>query len=296
MIQYLWQLNQTLSLDTYFRADHNHGIFANRGLMRLTMYFTEFAKHPQWKKLFIERYNILLNTLISADGAYREATTHYTGEVIKNLMMAIDESKKSNFELDPFFNKKLKDLTMFLAHTLSPDGTDPGYGDAEHGSNHRATIRSVAEALDDEQLRYLYTNGTKGEHPGFTSKLYPDGRYLVMRDGYDDDAWTMQTNWGIGDGRSHTHPDNLSLTMYAYGKYLVADPGRYTYTDNKYPNWLRQSTQSHNVVDINETTQGIVTDKMNSFVTNDGFDYFSGTSTAVKDKNAKPYNLSLIHI
>lgn len=290
MIQYMWQLSQTLSQESYFRADHNHGIFANRGLMRLTMYFTEFAKHPQWKKLFIDRYNILLNTLIYADGAYREATTNYTAEVIKNLMMAVDESKASNFELDPYFNKKLKDLTMFLAHMISPTGSDPSYGDAEHGLNHKKTIQDVAEALNDDQLRYMYSNGAKGEYPGFTSKLYPQGRYLVMRDGYDEDAWIMHTNWGIGDGRSHTHPDNMSLTMYAYGKYLVADPGRFNYTDNIYSNWLRNTTQAHNVVNINQTNQGIVSDKVDTFLTNDGFDYFSGTSTSTKDKNAKPFD------
>lgn len=290
MIQYLWQLTQTLSQESYFRKDHNHGIFANRGLMRLTMYFTEFSKHPQWKQLFIDRYNILLNTLIYDDGAYREATTHYTSEVIKNLLMAVDESEASNFELDPYFNKKLKDLTMFLGHTLSPAGTDAAYGDSEHASNHKEVIHDIAEALDDDELRYLYSNGTQGDYPGFTSKLYPQGRYLVMRDGYDDDAWIMQTNWGIGDGRSHTHPDNLSLTLYAHGKYLVADPGRFNYTDNIYSNWLRNTTQAHNVVNINETNQGLTSDTVDTFVTNDGFDYFAATSNATKDENAKPYD------
>lgn len=290
MIQYLWLLTQTMSQETYFRADHNHGIYANRGLMRLTMFFTEFSKHPQWKQLFIDRYNILLNTLISADGAYREATTHYTSEVARLLLTALDESKASNFELDPFFNKKLKDLTMYLGHTLSPAGTNAAYGDADHGANHKSVIKNIAEALDDDELRYLYSNGTKGEYPGFTSKLYPQGRYLVMRDGYDDDAWIMQTNWGIGDGRSHTHPDNLSLTLYAHGKYLVADPGRFNYTDNIYSNWLRNTTQAHNVVNINETNQGLTSDTANLFVTNDGFDYFTATSRATKDANAKPYN------
>lgn len=287
MLQYFWQMSKTLSLDSYFRADHNHGIFANRGLMRLTLYFTEFSENDDWHKLFIDRYNLNLNTLVYADGAYREATSLYTSDVANNLLMAINESKTSNFELDPFFVKKTSDLTMFLAHILSPTGGDPGYGDAEIGVSRLSVVRSISEALNIEKAKYIYTNGREGEHPGFTSKVYPDGRYLVMRDGYDRDAWLMHTNWGIGDGRSHTHSDNLSLILYAYGKWLVADPGRFNYTDNPISNWLRYSTEAHNVVNINNSRQPMSSDTLNSFVTNDRFDFFTATSKAIPDNAGK---------
>ena len=76
---------------------------------------------------------------------------------------------------------------------------------------------------------------------------------------------------------SHNHPDDLGIAMYAYGKRHLVDPGRYGYDENSEEAlWLRRTTEAHNTIEVDDTAQGYIKSELEKWISNDGYDYYSG--------------------
>ena len=77
--------------------------------------------------------------------------------------------------------------------------------------------------IDDEELAYVATNGHIGKLPDNPTTHYPVGLRTYMRSSWDEDALALAiTAKGVG---SHGHFDMLSLSMFAYGQYLLTIAG-----------------------------------------------------------------------
>ena len=91
---------------------------------------------------------------------------------------------------------------------------------------------------------------------GARSADFPDGGYFVQRSGWDRDARLLIFDCGpLGEG-GHGHYDLLSFEAFAYGRPLVVDPGRFTYSEEP-PNlrrWFR-GTAAHNTVTVDGLDQ-----------------------------------------
>ena len=72
---------------------------------------------------------------------------------------------------------------------------------------------------------------------------------------YADERWLVLDAGPLGDG-GHGHYDALHFEAYAYGRPLVVDPGRYTYSESG-PNWRRwfKGTAAHNTVTVDGLDQ-----------------------------------------
>ncbi len=84
--------------------------------------------------------------------------------------------------------------------------------------------------------------------PEWTSRYLPDAGHAVFRSGWDADAvWMLLVAEG-GDARKtvHDHADGLSLSMAAYGEYLLLDPGYYK--PNPLNNARTSAPEAHNKI------------------------------------------------
>ena len=72
---------------------------------------------------------------------------------------------------------------------------------------------------------------------------------------FADERWLLLDAGPLGDG-GHGHYDALHLEAYAYGRPLVVDPGRYTYSESG-PNWRHwfKGTAAHNTVTVDGLDQ-----------------------------------------
>ncbi|MEG1442232.1 MAG: heparinase II/III family protein, partial [Oscillospiraceae bacterium] len=77
---------------------------------------------------------------------------------------------------------------------------------------------------------------------------------MILRSGWGNDDIYISSN-ADGNMGGHGHSDDMVLNMFAYGKYLLADPRYINYdTDNPYRTW-QISSRGHNVVEINGFSQ-----------------------------------------
>ena len=280
-IKNFWQLAKFLTFPANYRPDHNHGCFQVRGLQKVTVYMPEFRDYSDWKDLFIYRWNELARNLM-ANNDYREGTTAYAGTVLNIFNNALLDADYYGFELGRDFEKYTLKLALYLAQVTFPNGVDIQLGDSD-ASDQYSIIKNTMEILEDDAIQYMITNGEDGVHPGCDS-LYLEGsnKLAVMRSGWTQDDLVMVINAASADGRSHTHPDNLSLVAYAYGQRLLVDPGRNNYNDTEVSNWLRLSTESHNTITIDGKSQAIASGNVSLFQTNQFFDTYKGNDATVK--------------
>ena len=295
MIKNLFQMNKALTYAYNFAPDHNHGTFANRGLMRTTLFLPESAEYEENKRLFTSRWNLQAQYLINDDGSYRESSTSYAQTVANSFLGVMEDAEAYGFRLESYFTERVAKMMEWLGNALLPDDSDPAFGDSDASTNQVTVLKAIDNYLDLPQVRYMYTHGLEGTFPGYTSKYYPgSNRYVIMRDNYSRQAMMAQTNLSIGDGRSHTHFDNLSMIAFAYGKTLLVDNGRFNYSGTDIGDWLRYSSEAHNMITMNGLTQGMAGDTLNHFYTSDAFDYFMGTANSTSDKTGKyPWNRTI---
>ena len=147
----------------------------------------------------------------------------------------------------------------FALHIQRPDGMTPSFSDGDI-VDFRGLLALGAELLDRDDLRWVATGGEAGAPPTCVDATFPVGGYLTARSGwgdgataYGDERFMLMDAGPIGDG-GHGHYDQLSIELYADGRSLVVDPGRYTYADTSWRHWFKGSA-AHNTVTVDGLDQ-----------------------------------------
>ncbi len=212
------------------------------------------------------------------DGAGKEVSGGYNMEAYANTVAVLQFATEA--EMPDILPEEYYDM-MAVAALYFMHGMSPGYRDWNVGNSYgygsqfinRPVIKQIIDGLamllkaekdktseqykkrkeQYDQLMYAYTDGKDGTMPEFESILYPMARKVVMRDGWDKNA--VGATMGIANGGIHAHFDDLSIVIAAYGRYLLADPGKVDYVENEpYKCWLN-STRAHNTIEINDISQ-----------------------------------------
>ena len=91
---------------------------------------------------------------------------------------------------------------------------------------------------------------------------FPTGGYAMLRSGwgdggrsYGDECWGVFDTGPLGDG-GHGHYDHLAVELWAAGRPLALDAGRFTYADGP-DGWRRwfKGTAAHNTVQVDGLDQ-----------------------------------------
>ena len=124
--------------------------------------------------------------------------------------------------------EEIYDCVQTLIFTSGPyfggfnqaDGYDPY-------SSYQSTFKTWYQTLfpDEENLAWLVSNGTSGKMPDNPTTVYPTSYKTFMRSGWDEKSLQLAFINVSDSRRSHYHDDQLSFAMFAYGQYLLVDPG-----------------------------------------------------------------------
>jgi hypothetical protein len=104
----------------------------------------------------------------------------------------------------------------------------------------------------------MVTNGKEGVKPtDGPSFIFPWAGHLISRNGYDADAhWSFfdMGPWGSG----HQHNDKMQVSVYAHGRDLLVDCGRFAYRGEVADKFRKYATgsASHNILMIDGKGQG----------------------------------------
>jgi hypothetical protein len=126
---------------------------------------------------------------------------------------------------------RVEGMYDFMAYTTQPHGYVVMCGDSWY--ENFKDLAEVGEMVNRPDFVWIGTQGEKGQPPEQISKVYPESGYYIMRsEPQPGEAYEDARHLFVHNGMwfaSHGHFDLLYLSLYAYGRPLVIDPGQYDY-------------------------------------------------------------------
>ena len=257
----------------------NYGIHSTNALGMLSMYYPEFCvvddplgeiKNPErpgsivggWTE--VTKYRLAHKILVDfyEDGRSTEIPTNYALDSVTSALNFAEIAKSlktdpSIFYSDELIERLAKACEWQLGHF------NPRFGDWQVGDSGTYNTRNprlftgVLEMIDSPYLTYANSWREKGEEPPYLTRVDDVPGKVTFRNSWEETAVAAHMeNSGamlvVGD-YTHGHNDDLSLTLYAYGQYLLVDPmmGYYDVTEPK-ERWA-SSTRGHSTIEINQT-------------------------------------------
>lgn len=284
---HLWDVTRKFSRGS---SANNHLIGEAAGVFVASRYFPELDPGGRMAR---ESFAILCHEIQAqthADGGTREQAIGYHLFVFQLLLAALAAGRATGQDFPPAFLSRLEKMVEF-AGVLSEGGPLPMFGDADDGYAidlgrgdsdlsgtlcagavlfGRADFKAWARGFA-EPTRWLF--GAEGEHrfhgiplaaaaPALTSRALPETGYYLLQCGTAGGPDSISAvvdcaPLGFTAIAAHGHADALSVTVRAFGREILVDPGTYDYFT--YPEWRRylKSTPAHNTVTIDGVDQSV---------------------------------------
>lgn len=271
---------------SFFTRGTNWGLSETWGLFTIAVNFPEFTASQSWIDRVRTRYESLSSSMIKDDYSCTELSLGYTDYTIATAVGAKDAADEIGYTEYPYTQKTIDNIEgwgLFEYYTSMPGVRDNQVGD---GYSYRGDFKSrmmyLGQWLNNDELMYAATDGKEGTPPSFTSKLFPDGKKVIMRTGWGDNDMYLFTDADGGVG-THSHPDDNAIVVMAHGQYLLVDPLYGTYSGSSIASWLT-STKAHNLVTVNGASQAYnkssAVGKSERWETNNSYDFSTLDSPA----------------
>lgn len=224
----------------------NWGVIVMRGLAGAAVYWPEFKDAGKWFDRASAHLTRAIKRVAHPDGVQIEMSYDYHNVCVECFEPLIDLAGKAGRELPADYRALIDRMWDYSVYSLRPDGQCPPTGDSDIVDCTGRVLGAAAAGKRNDWL-YVATGGQRGARPpGPPSRVWPDSGQMVMRSG-----WDRAAQWAYFDtgplGGWHGHYDNLHLSVFAFGRSLLVDGGRYTYKDDAWRGYFRGSA-SHNVV------------------------------------------------
>ena len=239
----------------------NHRTLELYALFIVTLAFPRLDPRSELVSFTISELHRTLVEGFWPDGVHREGSSHYHLVVLRSLLGARENARRFELALPAGFDDHLERACDFALHCHRPDGLIPALSDAD-SAPYPEVLSLAASLLDRPDFRYAATAGDDGTPPRRRYVSFPEGGYFVQRSGwggagseFDDERWLIFDCGPLGEG-GHGHYDLLSTEMFAYGRPLLVDPGRYTYSEDgrNLRRWFK-GTGAHNTVVVDGLDQ-----------------------------------------
>lgn len=285
-----------------FNTSGNWGSSETLGLYTVAMNFPEFKDSGAWISRVKSRYDTICGNIMLSDKTCTELSLGYTDYALASTVDAKKVADMMGETEYPFTDKTIKaihGLAQYMMYASMPGYSDHQEGDGySHRGNYKNRLLAVGKWYNDPHLLFAGTDGVEGYEPDFTSIMFPVGKKVAMRTGWDSNANYLYTSVDGGKG-SHAHPDDLSLVVKAYGQYLLVDPLYGTYSEDPRRTWLT-STKAHNLVSVdnekNETYRQAINSKYGEiprWETNNSYDFVTETTPNEPSAN---YSRSILFV
>lgn len=273
----------------YGKAYNNWGTYATEGVYSVIGYFPEFRDRDDWFERSVKENERLMSTFMNPDYSCIELSQNYHHTLLSTIVDVFNIYNATHQPL-PFSENSTEIIYRLIKtfyYTMSPVRSCYNMADAVYAySELTPVIKHWYEMCnnilgDDEELKYVATDGKEGKLPDFTTFNQPINRRTYMKTDWSKDALAMVVT-GKREG-SHGHHDVFSLAMMGYGRHLVTDQGYGAQLTGDIFNYMIKSS-THNVViaDGVENTLKKDADQL-GFYTDDKFDYceYSGSNNHV---------------
>jgi hypothetical protein len=258
------------------------------GLFYAGMVFPELPPASRWRERGARILAGESSRQVLPDGVYFEQSTCYQRYTVEIALHFLILCGRGGFAAPPGPAERVQAMLDFLLAVRSPRGEAPQIGDADGGwllplaRRAPGDVRGIfataaalfgradyAWAAGGAAPELLWLLGPPGlaafesllpaPPAGSPSRLFAEGGYAVMRDGWDPDG--HQVVFDVGPlgcpvSAGHGHADLLSVQCWAFGEPFLVDPGTGTYGDEAWRNFFR-STAAHSTVMVDGQSQAV---------------------------------------
>lgn len=247
----------------------NHRTLELTAIFLAGVVFPEMARSAHWREFGLAELARNMQTDLLADGVQCELSTDYHHLVLKNYLNVRRLASANFLPVPPQMDECLQRALEFSMHAHKPDGIVPSISDGDARS-YLDLLLQGADLFHREDMRYVATGGARGTPPAARSTVFPDSGYVILRSSWGEthesyaDAHYMILDCGPLGAGNHGHFDCLSFELAAFGRSLIVDPGRYTYSEAGETNWRVRfrGTASHNTVSVDGRDQTRYVPKM----------------------------------
>jgi hypothetical protein len=281
---HLWEVARKFSRGS---SANNHLIGEAAGVFVGASYFCHFHGATRWRDRAWALLGQELLEQTHPDGGGREQAISYQLFVLQFFVVAWLVAERTGVTVPPVYRQRLERMIDFVA-SLAAGGPLPMFGDADDGyvldlqqagrdldgalcagailfqrpdwKGQVATYTESAAWLLGETGRARYDALPAAAAPVLRSRAFPEtGLYLLQcGDAGSRDQVSLVVDCGdlgLGAIAAHGHADALSVTLRAFGRDVLVDPGTYDYFT--FPEWRDyfRSTRAHNTVEIDGADQ-----------------------------------------
>ena len=243
--------------DDYQRLS-NWGIMANHGLFLAGV----LLETQSWQTEAIRRLTEEVDMQVYDDGSHWEQSAMYHNEMLHQLLSVLFTARRLHIPLADRTISKVHQMARVSASWQLPDGTEPTLGDSDV-IDQRDLMELAAVYFEDPLLKAkgeripssdaaweLGMDGIKAY--GRLSIAHPSRKLTLLEDSgnaYWEDKGTLLHFKAGTLGAGHGHADQLSFDLYAQGRQVLLDPGRYTYVPGR-DRYAFKESAAHNTVKI----------------------------------------------
>ncbi len=266
------------------KADHNHYLMENLGLLCTACMFPELAEAKAWKQHAITELCRCMEVQVDEQGAQIEGCPSYHNGCVFWFAMVMVYSRKYGFELPASYTERFAKMPLYALYATRPNGTNVPWGDTGTvtGTAVKAAVCAYMgtgdvnwlfllrtyfpyEALLAEAEEQIWRMDDIAKFCAAMIQLQTDTQkpalpllyynkvlnHVYFRSSWDRDALSVQFACRCPIQNLHAHIDPCSFDFTAFGIPMVVDPGRYTYKNGedrknfKSMNW-------HNTLMVNQ--------------------------------------------
>ncbi|MBI2437411.1 MAG: alginate lyase family protein [Lentisphaerae bacterium] len=210
----------------------NFLIIESAALADIALTFPEFLDAEEWRQKAFERLAETLRSQVLPDGVHHELAPSYHLYCAMLFLDVIDLTRRNGF--NPPFLKVVESMAQAVFGWTSPMRLVPVVGDTLRPDARRVLMRA-AHVFGRSDFLAAATDGAKGNWPAQRNFAFRSGGFYAFRSDWTRDAVWLALHCGPRSGEPtecHAQPDNGTFELAAFGRYLMRDPGVYSYNWN----------------------------------------------------------------
>lgn len=251
-------IQQVRFLRDNWRSTGNWGVSETRGIGAVVAMFPEFrfeedTTREAWIDLVFSRLHHHLSRDFLADGVQFEVSPMYHGLAYRNILVTVELFAMNGIAASDDLLADLVRPAEFMMHVNRPDGAFSQLGDSDEVPYLADHLASAGELFGRDDMIWAATQGARGTPPDETFRLFEDGGFAFMRSDWGVDAASYRESkylvMSYGSNQPwHAHYDILGIEIYAGGRAIIRDPGRYTYSTSDGWRDYFKGTSAHNTI------------------------------------------------
>ncbi len=228
--------------------------------------FPEMRRSVFWREFALRETLSNMRADLMTDGVHCELSTDYHHLALRNWLHVRTLAARHQVPVPAAMDECLERALDFSLHVHKPDGIVPSLSDGDV-RGFLPLLAAGADLFGRSDMRWAATRGVRGQPSMCTGVHFAASGYTVLRSGWgsgpadiDQSHYLVFDSGPLGEG-NHGHFDCLSFELAAFGRSLVVDPGRFTYSEapigDDPENWRVRfrGTAVHNTVCVDGRNQ-----------------------------------------